>query len=341
MNFSKVFHVRQYWVVLALAVLGVASQSLSNAQVPVAAEVVTADLYPQRRISFPDGVTGLPDLRYATISGYRPLTLDLYLPPDGTGGGAHPFVMYVHGGGWSGGNSRNSGAFENFPEVLASIAARGYVVASINYRLSGEEPFPSNIQDVKSAIRWLRTNAEEYGIDKSRGVVWGPSAGGHLAALAAMSCGVEALEPAVPGGRGRGAPPAEAASLESDCVQGLVAWYGLFDFETARFPPGVFGCAGSDCDPELLRLASPVDQVDPSDPPVLIIHGELDQTIPVEQAREFYRVLQENNVQSELIVVPGVGHSYIGENHQATSEASNFGLQKTIDFIDATIGPQD
>jgi len=340
MIFSEVFHVRRFSIALALVALGVAAQPLSHAQVPVAAQVVRADLYPERQVSFPGGVTGLPDLTYLTVSGYRPLTLDLYLPPEETGS-ARPFVMYVHGGGWSGGTSRNSGAFENFPEVLASIAARGYVVASIHYRLSGEEPFPANIQDVKSAIRWLRTNAEEYGIDKSRGLVWGPSAGGHLAALAATSCGVDALEPAAPRGPGRGqAPPAETAPQESDCVQGLVAWYGLFNFEGARFPAGVFGCEGSDCDPEVLRLASPVTHIDPSDPPMLIIHGELDRTIPVEQAREFYRLLQEEGVESELIVMPDIGHSYMGEDHQATIEASNIGLQKTIEFIEATIGSE-
>jgi len=340
MTFSDVFHVRRFSMVLVLVALGVAAQSVSYAQVPVAERVVSEDVYPERQVSFPGGVTGLPDLTYATANGYRPLNLDLYLPPEGMGGSERPFVMYVHGGGWSGGTSRNSGAFENFPEVLASIAAKGYVVASIHYRLSGEAPFPANIQDVKSAIRWLRTNAEEYGIDKSRGLIWGPSAGGHLAALAATSCGVEALEPAPPRGPGRGQePPAEAPPLESGCVQGLVAWYGLFNFMGARFPAPLFGCEGDDCDPEVLRLASPVTHIDPSDPPMLIIHGEEDQTIPVEQAREFHRLLQEGGVESELIVMPGIGHSYMGENHQATIDASNLGLQKTIEFIDATIGP--
>ena len=199
------------------------------------------DRYPERRIAFPGGVTGLPDLTYSTLSGFRPLTLDLYLPAGQTTGGA-PVIVYVHGGGWTGGHTRHSGAFENWPNVLASLAARGYVVASVNYRLSAEAPSPAAEQDVKSAVRWLRANATRFGVDKRRIGIWGGSAGGQLAALAGTSCGVSALAP----------PVADAkAPLESDCVQAVVAWYGVFDFvplaKNVVAPPNVaryLGCEG-------------------------------------------------------------------------------------------------
>jgi acetyl esterase/lipase len=98
-------------------------------------------------------VSGLPDLVYSTLSGFRPLTLDLYVPANPVSGGA-PVIIYVHGGGWMSGHTRHSGAFENWPGVLASLAGRGYVVASLNYRLSSEAPSPAAEQDVKSAVRW-------------------------------------------------------------------------------------------------------------------------------------------------------------------------------------------
>ena len=151
--------------------------------------------------------------------GFRPLTLDLYLPASQVRGGA-PVIIYVHGGGWTSGHTRHSGAFENWPGVLASLAGRGYVVASLNYRLSGEAPSPAAAQDVKSAVRWLRGNATRFGVDKRRIGISGGSAGGQLAALAGTSCGVAALEPPVAD---------EKAPLESDCVQAVVAWYGVFD----------------------------------------------------------------------------------------------------------------
>jgi hypothetical protein len=133
------------------------------AQPQISDKVVTEDRYPQRRVTFAGGVTGLPDLTYATINGYRRLTLDLYLPP-GPMSGARPVVIYIHGGGWSGGSPRNAGTFEDWPEILASFAARGYVTASIEYRFSAEAPFPAALQDTKAAIRWLRANAAKYGI---------------------------------------------------------------------------------------------------------------------------------------------------------------------------------
>src|SRR5581483_6004784 len=231
-----------------------AAEAISAA---TAARPVLEDRYPVRRTPFANGVVGLADLTYADIPGFRPLRLDLYLAPDGTKT-LHPLVIFVHGGGWQSGHTRHSGAFENWPGVLASIAARGYVVTSLEYRLSGEAPFPAAIQDVKAAIRWLRAHAAEYGIDKTRAVIWGGSAGGQLAALAGTSCGVAALEPAdasaeqrpepgaarpSAGAAASGAsssnaratpvsasPQAKAAAPESDCVQGVIAWYGVFDF---------------------------------------------------------------------------------------------------------------
>ncbi len=329
----------------------------------VAADAVLGDHYPQAQVVFPDGVTGLPGVTYATLTGFRPLTLDLYLPPETkkNSGGA-PMVLFIHGGGWTTGHARQSGAFVDWPGVLASLAARGYVVASLNYRLSGEAPFPAAEQDVKAAIRWLRAHAEKYGIDKDKALVWGGSAGGHLAALTGVSCGVKALEPspaelqdleydvAVP------APASlrTAESEQSDCVQGVVTWYGVFDFSTlasqrpanapsrptsSSNPLNAFlGCDPARCPAETLKLVSPAKLVSPTAPPMLIMYGSIDKTVPPEQSKSFYKLLQANHVKSTMVEVPGVGHSWVGTTQQATRDASIEALDKTFAFIDETFG---
>src|SRR2546421_8629522 len=211
------------WGSAAIGVVLLAAQSAaaeagtgSSPAADVGARAVPEDPYPQRRIAFPAGVVGSPDLVYSTIAGFRPLRLDLYLPPAGRAAAPRPFVVYVHGGGWLNGHTRQSGAFQNWPNVLASLAARGYVVASVEYRLSSEARFPAAVQDLKAAIRWLRSQASIYGIDRNRGLVWGASAGGPLAALAAASSGGAALgpppaAPPTPGARGAAGAPAGPA----------------------------------------------------------------------------------------------------------------------------------
>jgi acetyl esterase/lipase len=326
---------------MLIAVLSAHTIALGNTQ-PSAVEPaigtkpVLEDRYPERRIAFADGVTGLPDLTYATVSGFRPLTLDLYLPARQASGGA-PVIVYVHGGGWTTGHTRHSGAFENWPGVLASLASRGYVIASLNYRLSGEAPSPAAGHDVKSAVRWLRANASRFGIDKEHIGIWGGSAGGQLAALAGTTCGVQVLEP----------PATDSKTpVESNCVQGVVAWYGVFDFAPlaknvvpATAVARYLGCEDGACSDEKVALASAIRYVDRGDPPFLLIHGALDRTVAVSQSEKFHAALQANAVKSQLIVFPDVDHSFIGSNPELTRSASLRALQATIDFFDATLRP--
>jgi len=322
------------------------------AQVAVSDRVVNADRYPEARVNFAGGVVGLPKLTFYSPSG-RAVWLDLYLPPRNTNT-ANPFIVYMHGGGWSGGTARTTGTFEDWPSVLASLAAKGYVVASVDYRLSGEAKFPAAVQDIKAAIRWLRTNAATYRVDKNRGLVWGPSAGGHLAALVAMSCGAAELEPVVPQAPRGQAQTTSAATLESDCVQAVVGWYGIYDLEldaareantvsanTRQGESGLgrfLGCNISNCPKSVIRAANPVSYVDPTDPPMLIIHGDADRTASPQHSKTMYDLLKSKGVRTELILLPKIGHSWIGETHQATIEASRTALEKTFAFIDATLG---
>lgn len=393
-------------VALGFALIAGGSAAAATLEPATAAKPVLDDRYPERRVSFPDGVVGLADLTYSSLAGYRPLRLDLYRPASTST--PHPLVIYVHGGGWQSGHTRHSGAFENWPGVLASIAARGYVVVSLEYRLSGEAPFPAAIQDVKSAIRWLRTNAAEFGIDKQRAVIWGGSAGGQLAALAGTSCGVAALEPpgsaaeqrpepgAAPAGANNAkaaastppaaavagsakppagstplaapagassamasapaastsAQPAVSSAAESDCVQGVIAWYGIFDFSTLSSQSGgntggtnagparYLGCALTKCSPQALAAAGAMTYIDAKDPPTLLIHGVNDHTVPIQQSRAYLAALRAKGVRAELIEIPGVDHSFVGATADATRAASLQALNASLAFIDATLNPR-
>ena len=136
-------------------------------------------------------------------------------------------------------------------------------------------------------------------------------------------------------------------------MQGVIAWYGIFDFATLAAQSGTgpnspaapdsaparyLGCVLSKCTPAQLGAASPATYVDAKDPPVLLIHGVEDKTVPVKQSRDFLGALQAKGVRAELIEIPGVDHSFIGPSAAATRAASLQALQKSLDFIDQAVG---
>lgn len=339
-------HARILLFLLALAAASAAAQEPLAAP-EVGAAAATADRYPSRTIDFPNGVSGIPGAVYGQPEGYRPLTLDLYLPPTSLArpAGGFPLVLYIHGGGWMGGDAHRSGPFVDFPGVLALLASRGYVVASMEYRLSGEARFPAQIQDVKAAVRWLRLHAGKYGIDPTRAVAWGASAGAHLASLAAVSCNVPGLAPA-PDAK----PDPGGAAAVSDCVQGAVAWYGVFDLATiaaqarqagalSRDVPEapewrLLGCFARECPKKLLAAASPAAYVDSKDPPMLLIVGAADTAVPHQQSLEMAEKLKAAGVEHELVVLPGVDHGLIGKTQAQTEDANLKALGATFQFID-------
>ncbi len=330
---------RSPWIICASIGLACAALACGRAAQPPSS----------RDMRFADGVQGLFGIVFRRLPGYRPLTLDLYLPrntaPQPREG--FPLVVYIHGGGWVGGDAHRSGTFRDFPGVLAALSAKGYVVASIEYRLSGEAKFPAQVRDVKAAIRWLRAHASYYGIDPARAVAWGVSAGGHLAGLAAVSCHAAELEPA--------AADAGAASRISDCLQGAVAWYGVFDMATiaqqaredhamSRDDPGapewrLLGCFGDkQCDRKRIAEASPITYVDTADPPMLLIVGSADTVVPYQQTLEMADRLQAAGVAHRLIVLNGLDHGLVGRTPQQTRDAALQALAATFRFIDQTIG---
>jgi acetyl esterase/lipase len=317
-------------LLFSLALVTTFSRAASVSDIDISPKTQRNDVFPRPAVPFADGVTALPDIEYSNLMGYRPLLLDLYIPKAGV---THPLVIWIHGGGWSRGDSRGNGAITNFPAALAELAARGYVVASVNYRLSGEAKFPAQVQDVNAAIAYLKTNSARYRIDPARVLLWGGSAGGHLAALAALTCG--AADYAAESNTGRlSRKEALAAKTPevSTCVQGAVMWYGVSEIGSlhSENSTSLLGC---DC-ADKMAMASPVNRVTSKAPPMLLIHGTADTEVPVAQSHALEARLKANGVPVQALYIPDVDHGFIGKTPQATHDATLLALQTTFDFID-------
>ena len=250
----------------------------------------------------PAGVRAIRDVEYVPGGG-RPQTLDVYLP-EKPAKQPMPLVVWIHGGGWVAGDKAN-------PPGLAMIA-RGYAMASINYRFSQEALFPAQIYDCKAAVRYLRSHAKEHGIDPNHFGVWGASAGGHLVALLGTTGDVKELE------------GDEGVTGVSSRVQCVCDWFGPANFLTFYDHPSIFKREDPNSlinrlfggEPavkkELATRASPVFFASKDDPPFLIMHGDKDNLVPVEQSRELDEALRKAGVEVTLTVVPGAGHGFGG-----------------------------
>lgn len=303
---------------------------------------------------YPGGVTGILDIPYNEVRGFRPVQLDLYYTP--ANHTPKPAVIWIHGGAFSGGDSRMFlGSFGPFDKVLAGLATRGYVVVGVNYRLSGEATFPAAVQDIKASVQWLRANADKYDIDPNRIALWGESAGAYLAVEAGTSCGVKELE-----STGQNAK-------QRSCVQAVIDWYGPIDFpniasqkassgapaqgpggmppmgpgpggmppmmQGGKTPEVVFlGCDYSVCDPSLLQRANPISFISANTPPFLIMHGNSDFAVPWKQSQELYDALKAKGVPVQFKLLPGLNHIFGG----ATPDQSREILKTVFDFLDTT-----
>ena len=237
--------------------------------------------------------------------------LNLYLPATpGAGAPLAPAVVWIHGGGWTGGTKNEARA----KEICTTLTAAGYVAVSIDYRL-GDGAWPTNIYDCKNAVRFLRAHAAEYHLDPNRIAVAGGSAGGHLALMVGLTADDPAFEP-----KGAATPYPGVASG----VRAIVDLYGITDLLTRQQadatgkPTGelvdggatkVYG-ATREANPALWRMVSPVTHVGKKSVPVLILHGRADTTVDFEQSVELATVLKKNGVPHELHLIDGIGHTF-------------------------------
>ena len=237
------------------------------------------------------------DLTYARI-GDRALNLDLYWHPEA----ASPLalIIWIHGGAWRNGSKEN-------PQAALSFIDKSYAIASINYRLSAESKFPTQIQDCKAAVRWLRAHAPKYNLNSNRFAAWGSSAGGHLVALLGTTGHLKEWD-------------VGDHLDQSSQVQAVCDWCGPTNFYHMNDVPGnidhdapdspeseLIGGAIHD-HPDRVALANPITHITSNTPPFLIMHGVEDLTVLKNQGERLHKALRENNRPSTLILLEGVDH---------------------------------
>ncbi|MGY1641706.1 alpha/beta hydrolase fold domain-containing protein [Geodermatophilus sp. SYSU D00703] len=245
--------------------------------------------------------TVLRDLPYARPDGVE-LCLDLYVPEAPR---PAPVAVYLHGGGWLRGARTDRAA-----ERLVPVAADGVAVAAVQYRLSGQATFPAQLDDVRTAVRWLRAEGAAHGVDATRVGAWGASAGGHLAALAGLC------------------PDARDGELGDSSVQAVVTWFPVTDLlardtdvPEGPLPPFVsgpplvpsfearlLGLQATADDPERARAASPLTHVRAGAPPFLVVHGDADGLVPSTHSRRLVAALRAAGVDTSFALLGGANH---------------------------------
>jgi len=260
--------------------------------VALAAAASQAADQPKRKPPLPPGAQVPRDLEYIA-EGHARNRLDLYLPARADR--PLPIVVWIHGGAWL------AGSKEGCPAV--PFVAKGYAVASINYRLSQHAVFPAQIEDCKAALRWLRANAEKYHLDPKHVGVWGASAGGYLVALLGTSGDMKKLE-----GKGGNLD-------QSSRVQCVVDWFGPTDFtrmggshDDANAPEARLIGGPVQENKEKAAKANPITYVSKNSAPFLIMHGEQDNVVPISQSELLDEALRKAGVECTFVRIPGNGH---------------------------------
>lgn len=249
------------------------------------------------------------DLAYETESADQ--KLDLWLP-DEPAAGPYPVLMYFHGGAFKAGAKR-----ENQSEPVLRALEQGYAVADVEYRKSGEAVFPAMLLDAKAAVRFLRAHAGQYDLDPNRIAAWGASAGAWIASMLGVTAGMKEFT-----------QESGANSDQSDAVQAVVDWCGPCgdfllmdsDFEenivseqchnAADSAESLFMGAPLAEIPERCRFAAPYTHVHADVPPILIVHGTADNTVPVRQSQRFHEAIVKaaGEERAELRVLEGIPH---------------------------------
>jgi acetyl esterase/lipase len=259
------------------------------------------------------------DITYCTVEGVE-LKLDLYFPDDMDG--LWPVAVYIHGGAWQGGDKSGGAGFREVPDLLE----RGFLVASVNYRLAPQYRFPAMIEDVKCAVRYLRAHAAHYNLDPQRIGAWGSSAGGHLVALLGVTDPGDGLE-------GRG-----GYQDQSSRVQAVVDMFGPADIRLATDAvptlERVFGT--SDPSAPIFELASPVVYATSDDPPFLILHGTEDPVVPAVHSEALHRALTDAGVASTLVLVEGAGHGFARMNGPIDPSRAEI-AELVVEFFDSIL----
>jgi pectinesterase len=258
----------------------------------------------QIRRALPDSVKVERDIVYATY-GERKVMLDLYLPKQPSTAKI-PCIVVIHGGGW------RSGDKTRFAAIAGHLAEQGFAAACIGYRLLPEVEFPAPIVDCKAAVRWVRTNAAQHGIDPDRIGAIGGSAGGHLVAMLGTSDKEPKLE-------GPGGNPGISSRVQAVVAMATPADMSKFAERTK-------------IDKDLVTLISPVTHVSKDSAPVLLLHGTKDNLVPMAQSELLLSLYQKAGAHAELFKVEGAPHAFW--NGQWFDDT----MKRSVDFFRKQLG---
>ena len=272
------------------------------------------------------------DIAYGRLPAQQ---LDLYLPNDDAGPGPYPVVIAIHGGAFMFGDKVD----RQLTAPVQSVT-HGFAVVALNYRLSGEAPFPAAVQDVKAAVRFLRAHAGEYHLDPHIMIAWGNSAGANLAAMLGTTGHTRQFD-----------DPALGNMEQSSTVQGVVDWYGpiYFDLMDSQFKQSGKGApnhgAADSAEskylgatlasmPQQVQAASPATYATADVPPFFIEHGTADDSVPAEQSTMFAAALGKvaGRERVQLTLLPGANHG--GPEFETDSN-----MDSVLAFLDRVAHP--
>ncbi|MFM6977151.1 MAG: alpha/beta hydrolase fold domain-containing protein [Micrococcales bacterium] len=254
------------------------------------------------------------DVSYSIKLGFRPIELELFVPESQV---PIPLIIWIHGGGYAGGTRKEEAPWIEKANYVGKSLMRGFAIARIDYRLGREASFPEAVHDAHAALRWLAKFSPQLNLNISKVVVWGASAGAHLGALTVNTFGDPYFE------------GTDGAEPSSDLkVVGFVDWFGASDLNTivrpmdgtdaalpevARFPPEYFNL-GEDRwqSAEWRKKASPTTYIHEGSPETLLVHGDADSMVPIQQSHVLMEKLAQAGVPHELVSIPGAEHAWMG-----------------------------
>jgi len=299
----------------------------------LAVGTTTTESFSQQRRQAPGVPPTFANVPYVPNGGDRQ-QLDIFLPPNYQEGAKLPVLVWIHGGSWQSGSKDDMkmilGLMPLFSGGKKNFVGQGYACVSINYRFIRQAPFPAQIEDCKTAIRWLRANAKTYNLDPERIGVWGVSAGGHLAAMLGTSPYKKAFEV--------GENLDQSSAVQAVCdIFGPTDFTVIFETPTAELTELL---GGRDLDAlarlalggtvsekrELITSMSPITHITKDCPPFLIIHGTEDKLVPVSQSTRFYDALKKAGIDVELILQEGAGHdlTILSQAHELFRKINGF-----------------
>ena len=284
-----------------LGLLGVLCLFVSIPQVSTGK--IVKDTIPVKPVKLPEGYTAQLNTVYNTVGDWQG-RMDLYIPPKNTSNPLSPVIINIHGGAWAHGNKESQSGFGSFLK-------RGFLVVNLEYRMAPDAPAPAAIQDVRSALYYLVQHQKQLSIDLNRIVLMGSSAGGHLALMGGLSnkSSQELFDP-------------KGAKMENLKIAAIIDKYGPTDLSAPgsldHIKKSAYSWLGAHAEDEsFLKSISPLYYVEKTSPPVFIVHGNADPTVPYEQSVLLDKKLKQSDVFHQFVTVEGGLHGKFSPDEQS------------------------